>query len=477
MLGLPAVRRVLDAFAQPFRAPVARSDVPATTPAPPAGYILPLGGGYIPASWPVNFWQMGYDPLSHDASSVVYGCIAAYAQTVAMCPPAHWRSTGDGGREMVTTSALSRILRKPNFYQSPSDFFLYLTDCLYRQGEAFGLALRNERFEINQIHLMNPRLCFARVAVTGDLFYTLGGNEIVERMFEGERYLLDAVPARDVLHVRLPDPRNPLKGCPPLEASLIERAASEAMVQQALAYANNQGRPSGVLSTEADLNEEQVTFLRMLWDKQTKGVNQGGTPILTNGLKWESAVMNSRDAQIAEFLKLSDARIATAYRVPQALLSLEPQGPQTSTEALMQYWVATGLGFAANHIEEAFGLLFGLAGQPIEYMEMDFEALLRANFRDRMEGLARAVQGGIFAPNEARAREELPKKPYGDEPRVQQQVVPLSAWAQTPPATPAPDAPPSSPPAGDEPNVDGSTQEQFDWVRAINDAADRYRAA
>jgi hypothetical protein len=72
---------------------------------------------------------------------------------------------------------------------------------------------------------------------------------------------------------------------------------------------------------------------------------------------------------------------------------------------------------------------------------------LRSAQKDRIEALARGVQGGIFSPNEARALEDLPAAEEGDEPRVQQQVVPLSAWAAPPPQTPRPDAAASPPPA------------------------------
>jgi hypothetical protein len=80
--------------------------------------------------------------------------------------------------------------------------------------------------------------------------------------------------------------------------------------------------------------------------------------------------------------------------------------------------------------------------------------LLRSAFKDRIDGLARAVQGGIMAPNEARNSEDLDSVEYGDEPRVQQQVVPLSAAASIPrpgstttiPASPpAPPQPPQPP--------------------------------
>ena len=103
----------------------------------------------------------------------------------------------------------------------------------------------------------------------------------------------------------------------------------------------------------------------------------------------------------------------------------------------MQSWVASGLGFALNHIEESIGLLFGLKGQPDEYVEFDTAALLRSAMKDRIESLARGVQGGIYAPNEARNLEGLDSVEFGDEPRVQQQVVPLSQVGKIP-AAPAP---------------------------------------
>lgn len=422
------------------------------------GYPLSVTGGWIPSNWPINWWQCGADPLSCGSSAIVYACIAAYAQTVAMLPGTHWQSDGKGGRTRVTTSALSRVLRKPNSYQSSSDFFLYLTECLYREGAAFGLAIRNNRFEISEIHLMDPRRCFPRVDPAGALYYTLSGNEIVDRMFAGDRGYLERVPARDVLNVRLPDPNNPLLGMAPLEAALTEIAMSNATIQQALAFTQNQSRPSGVIETDfVTENKDQIGQLRASWNDQTTGANAGGTPILTHGMRWKAAVSTSRDAQLAEILQISDQRIATVYRVPLELLSvMSGQSTQSSTETLMGYWVASGLGFATAHIEDAFGRLFALAGQPEDYLELDMAALLRANFKDRIEGLARGVQGGIFAPNEARALEDLPAMPFGDEPRVQQQVVPLSAWSQTPPATPAPDA---APPAAGEPSAEDNVND------------------
>ena len=131
-----------------------------------------------------------------------------------------------------------------------------------------------------------------------------------------------------------------------------------------------------------------------------------------------------------------------AFRVPPQIVGIPAHSTHGTTEAMMRSWVATGLGFCLNHVEEAIGLTFGLKGQPDRLcVEFSTDVLLRSDFKDRIEGLARAVQGGIYSPNEARNSEDLPKVAYGDEPRVQQQVVPLSAAAKIPASPAAPPAP------------------------------------
>jgi phage portal protein BeeE len=219
---------------------------------------------------------------------------------------------------------------------------------------------------------------------------------------------------------------------------------SNAMTTQQIQFYMNQARPSAVLSTDLILDKDQVQFIRDRWDEQSKGLKAGGTPILTAGLKPMILSSNSRDAELAEVMKLTDQKIALAFRVPLQILGIGGT-PFGSTELLMQSWIASGLGFALNHIEDAYGLLFNLDGQPDEYVEFDTKALLRSAFKERIGALAQAVQGGIMAPNEARAEESLDEVEFGDEPRVQQQVVPLSAAAAIPAAPGMPGAPPQPP--------------------------------
>jgi HK97 family phage portal protein len=415
----------------------------------------------------LNFWQNGHSLQPYgECSAMVEACVSAYAQTVAMCPGDHWRKLENGGRERVAGSALSRVIRRPNDYQSISDFLLNLTRRLYSTGEAFALATRNERGEIAELHLM--RKGRALVADDGSIFYGLSGNEVVERRFD----LSFPIPARDVLHVRLHTPNHALKGVSPILSTALDQALAGAALNQQVAFYLNQARPSFMLETDEKLTREQARELRAGWDEQTKGENAGGTPILSWGLKAKPVTTTANDGQLAELLKMSEQNVALAFRIPLQILGIGGT-PFASTEALMSAWKASGLGFALNHIEEAFGLLFRLRGMPDEYVEFDTKALLRSNFKEWIEGLARSTISGIHSSDEARNELDLPVTPggHGAMPRVQQQVVPLSYGTDMRPPQPASASP--TPSDEDADAADRSPGEfERDFVADLLTAAD-----
>src|SRR5215467_11379734 len=97
-----------------------KAAVPSTNPAgegaahgPP--FMFPVTGGWLGSEGSsINWWQNGYsiNPFSAQ-SAIVEACVSAYSQTVAMCPGDHWLKNDKNGRDRVTTSALSRVLRQP----------------------------------------------------------------------------------------------------------------------------------------------------------------------------------------------------------------------------------------------------------------------------------------------------------------------------------------------------------------------------
>jgi HK97 family phage portal protein len=421
----------------------------------PGPYSL-SDGGWLPAGTAINFWQKGENVrYGNWRSAMVEACVSAYSQTVAMCPGDHWRKLPNGGRERVASSPLARIIRAPNEYQTISDFLMNAVRELYQTGNVYAYAVRNGRFEIEELHLMQSMYCSASIGENGAIFYNLGGNQVCDRRFGA----LSMIPARDVWHVRLHTTRDVLKGESPVLAAALDVAASNAALEQQLAFLLNQAKPSVMLATDKDYTPEQVQALSARFDEKTRGSNAGGTPILTGGLKPITVTTTAVDAQIAELMKMSEQNIALCFRMPLQVLGIGGT-PYASTELLMQSWIASGLGFALNHIEEAFGKLFRLGGFPDEYVEFSTTALLRSSFKERIEGLSKATISGVYSPDEARNELDLPTVPggHGKEPRVQQQVVPLSAWGQAPQVAPAAPATPPAPPDGSDGNDPGADQ-------------------
>ena len=288
------------------------------------------------------------------------------------------------------------------------------------------------------LHWTDPRSCRVReVMVQGqsfsEVFYEISDNPLFKfDSILGRNSLV--VPARDVFHVKLATPQHPLVGVTWLTALAMETAASNAMQTAATTFAGNMSRPSGIITSEQPLNATQIKELRTRWDEQVSGLNAGGVAILNQNLKFQPLTVSNQDAQIIDQRKLNDQAVAAVFGVPMMLLGVSDTATQKSSEAVMAEWLASGLGWLINHIEQAFDAFVGLdtvaAGR--EWTEYDTRALLRSAFKDRIDGLARGVQGGIYSPNEARALEGYAAAEDGDEPRVQMQVVPLSAWDKKP---------------------------------------------
>lgn len=422
----------------------------------PGPYLL--SDGWLSASagryW--NWWQSGHSLQPYgERNAMIEACQAAYSQTVAQLPGDHWRGLANGGRERVGNSSLSRILRRPNDYQTISDFLLNLVRRLYQAGESFAYAVRNNRFEIVELHLMRDGS--VNITEEGGIVYSLSGNEVAEQRLD----LSEPVPARDVLHVRLHTPAHPLKGVSPILSAALDLAMNNVGLSQQVTFFLNQARSSFVLGTDQKLDNDTNDAMRAKISQRIGGMNEGMPLILSNGLKPFTLTTNAVDAQLAEMLKMSAANIALAHRIPLQVLGMG-ETTYSSTEVLNQKWLSDGLGFTLNHIELAFDALFGLKGQPDEYTEFDTRALLRSAYRERIEGLARGVISGIYSPDEARASEELPAVPggVGKQPRVQQQVVPLSYGADMQPPSPQPSPEPA--PAEPQPQETPDDGEQRD---------------
>jgi len=413
-----------------------------------------------PSFWPITWWQQGYRIPVAGRNAAVEACVGAISQTIAMLPVNHWRENDKGGSEKVKNSAARRVLRRPNSYQSKTDFFLNLLRSELFQGNGYALAQRNGRGEISALHPVQPPSLYPFVSEEdGSIFYQFSQTPIGQ---DFDPVVEDLFRAEDVLHIRMHTPAHPLVGESPILAAALAVEAGNAIQEANTAFHKNMARPSGYLKVPGTLKPDVAEVLRGEWTAAYQGVSAGRVAVLQGGVEWQALSMNAVDAALIESYKMTIADIARVFRVPLAIIG-DNTSTYNNTEVLMKFWLNTGLGFMLEHLELALDNVFGLPDG--EWIEFDTDYLQRADFAARIEGLVRGIQGGLYAPNEARAREGLPQVAYGDEPRVQAQVVPLSFASINPgqaspttPSTPATDPPdPSDGPT--EPEDEENTEE------------------
>jgi HK97 family phage portal protein len=256
----------------------------------------------------------------------------------------------------------------------------------------------------------------------GDIFYRHSDNVLEElSALESSQWF----PQRDVLHIRLFTPRHPLIGESPITAALFPAAAGLEINRHTAAFFHNMSRPSGILRHPKTLSQEAMQRLKQRFAELVTGPNTGEPIVLQEDMSWSPMQMTSVDSELISSARLSMDQIAQVFRIPPYLLGELEKATFQNVESLTRFFISSSLGWYVSHFEENFDKFFRLPRN--ESIQFDLEtAILRADLKERMDAYAKGIQSGVLAPNEARQRESLPPVKDGDEPRVQQQLVPLS---------------------------------------------------
>lgn len=366
-----------------------------------------------------------------------YASVMANARAMSQCPPQHLRKLADGKTEIVESSPAANIFRSPNPYETFSQFILNMIAQQGFDGNAYALVTRDDVGRVLRLDRLDTGTCQPYID-DGELYYSVGNQPFIA---DGIQYL---VPAREVLHLRVLTPRHVLIGESPIKAAALAAGVNVALARSQAVFFSQMSRPSGVLSSDMPLNKDQLASLREAWSQQSQRMAQGHVPILSGNLKFQPMGITSQDAQLMEAQRFSVEQIAMCYGVPLPVIGDLSNSTLSNAETLVSLWLSISLGSLLENVEQSLTKTFELPAS--DRINFDVAGLLRTDFLTRIDGLTRAVQGGLFSPNEARAREGLHPVEDGDRVIVQQQMVPLGFNANN-------QSDPVAPPSNEERSV------------------------
>lgn len=443
-------------------------------------------GGYSPQEPFVQAWQKNMDGKNHRdplmlAFSAVYACVEIISQDIAKMPIQLMNiDQVDGVSQSVAMrNAYHRLLRNPNDYQTALQFVQFMVACILMRGNAYILQVFDQRGVPNQMHLLHPdRVKVLVHPMSKEVFYEYSphANDMapMSEVFT-ERETTFVIPSRYIIHHRINCLWHPLVGVSPLYAGAVSAATGGRIMMNSERFFGNMSRPSGVLTSDGEIGDVTAERLKREFEANYSGGNIGKTAVLGDGLKWQSMVLTSVDAQLIEQLKWTIEDVARVFRVPMYLLNDTTRMTYKNSEQAAQSYFQGCLQFHVEAIEAEFAKAFNVV-EGVQEVRFDVSVLFRMDMEERFNAYGKGITSGVISPNEARAMEGKGPIKGGEEPRMQMQYVPLSQIeelnaqnAAKPVGAPAP-APAPAPEPDDEPTP--ASDDEDDEERAA-EAAER----
>lgn len=352
------------------------------------------------------------------ALSAVWGCVNLLAGTIATLPLITYRRVGDD-REANTSHPLYRVLHdSPNYDQTAVDFWEAVQVSLELWGNAYARIERSNGV-VRALHPISPALVLTKRLDNGVIEYTWTED--------GKSYTKTD---KDIFHVR-GFGGNPLGGMSTLQFGRNTFSLARAIDRAAGSTFQNGLRPSGVLTFEKFLSEENRTIARnQLGESFTGAMNSGRPMILEGGTKWEQITINPEDAQMLESRGFSIDEICRFFGVPPFMVGHTEKTTSwgTGLEQQVLAFQKFTLRRRLKRIEQAImkQLLTTADRAAGVVVEFSLEGLLRGDSAARSQFYGSALNNGWMTINEVRKLENLAPVDGGDVSRMQIQNVPIT---------------------------------------------------
>jgi len=400
-------------------------------------------------------WQRGVvtpveDALTHPT---FWACVTLIASDVAKCRPKLVQEDANGIETEIENPAYSPVLRRPNHYQNRIQFYTYWMLSKLTRGNAYALKERDARGVVTALYLLDPTRVRPMVTPTGDVYYALQQDVLA-----GVDEASIVVPARDIIHDIAYAPYHPLCGVSPIYACGHATMQALTITDNATKLFRSGTQTGGILTAPGNIGPEDQQKLEAWWTANYTGPeNVGKVAVLGGGLKFEKpTAMSFVDAQLIDQLKWDDEKVCACLHVPPYKVAVGPIPSYNNVEALGQEYYGDCLQIHFESLELC--LTEGLELKATYEVEFDLEALNRMDSVQKMDAATKGVVGGVYSPNEARAKFNLKPVTGGNTVYLQRQNWPLEKLGSDmpPPPAPPPDPTLALPPAPPVKAIDGA---------------------
>lgn len=363
-------------------------------------------------SWaPGMVWQPGIEASAEGALrlSAVMACQRILSESIATLPIDTYSSDGDRRRSVE----LPRYLRFTPPGLSRIEYLSQVMLSLLNDGNFFAATPRDRLGEPTSVVPLDPTMVQ------------------VDRVREGRRkgqlrYRVAGVPDEfgplDILHIKGMTLPGRLRGLSVITAAReVLGAAADAQAFGASLFRNHAVPPAVIEvpgGADDDKGKDRARRVAETW-RETHGgtANAGKVGVLVGGATLKTVAVTPEDAQWLETRRFGVQEVARLYGVPPHLIA-DSSNSTSWGSGLAEQNLAFGqfsLRPWIERIEEGHTRLLFTHGRRDDFVKLNLDALLRASTKDRYQAHAAGISARFLTPNEARAYEDLPPLPGGDD--------------------------------------------------------------
>lgn len=374
------------------------------------------------------------DSARNSVAEVTYfTCLKMLSETMGKLPLKYYQNTESGRVRADPTHVGQLMTVRPNPFMTPTTMWTTVEQNCQHYGNGY-IWMRGRLNESKfggdyEILDMWPMQSNCVTPIIDDIGVWGGEGEIYYQYSDPRSGKLHIFNNIEVLHFKTWYSLDGFTG-EPVRKILHDTVEGANASQDYMNRLYKQGMTASMaMQYTGDLDDDKIKKLQNKFADKLSGPQNAGKVIpVPIGLTLTPLNISMADAQFFELRKYSALQIAGAFGIkPNQINDYEKSSYSTSEAQQLAFLVDTMSYRLKQYEEEINGKILTpkeLKGQ--YYYKFNEKALLRTDSATQMENLAKAVNNGIYKPNEAREYLDLPCAEGGDILMVNGNYIPIT---------------------------------------------------
>ena len=356
--------------------------------------------------WYTNFLNIGGNTTSGEYMNpqsafsnigIIFQCIVIRANAISKLPLQLYKEDANGKHKDKSHNIWYLIEKRPNRYQTPSQFksFIEVSRCLW--GNAFIKMEFDRKGNVIALLPLDPSK-MKMDKLNGNYYYIYtNDNGEVETFIEEE-----------LIHIPYISLDGKI-GKSPMEVAREQAGNLQAITKFEGGFYKNGAMNTGVIEAPAQLSPESKKKIKNEWQNLYGGsANAGSVAVLDAGFGYKQLNLPMKDIEFIASRKMNKTEIATIFDVPLYMLN-EGQGDKLGTvEQQNLRFLNDVLQSTLTITEEEFNYkVFTYKDSKSYYVKFNLNAMLRADSKTRAEYYKTMQQNGNLNINEVRDLEDM----------------------------------------------------------------------